>query len=263
MSVSSYLPAIISAAGAIGGAAMQANASQTAAGQQTAAGREALDFQREVLNRQQSNLQPYMDAGSASLGRLNTLMGGAGAGAGGSEMILVASPDGQQQMRPAYEAAHWQSLGATIGSGRTTTTRNWSGKGPVTTVQEPIGSSAPGSASGKPARSPLSPPASTGGGRGSSVGSTLLSILLPFLGAGRNRGGNNPAGGGGGGTSPTGIDDSLFRGGLGDPRDKYAEEVRGAELYRDYERTRLEGESFDEWYARTHGGGGDDEGGGT
>ncbi len=51
------------------------NAAHTAADQQAAAGQQAIDFQKSIFDQQQKNQQPYLDAGSTSIGHLMQLIG--------------------------------------------------------------------------------------------------------------------------------------------------------------------------------------------
>jgi hypothetical protein len=82
--------------------------------QQQEATDRAMALQERVLAQQQQNLSPYMRSGNAALERLNTLLTPQGQPVQGNEMVLVISPTGEQQQRPAYEAQHWQQRGATV-----------------------------------------------------------------------------------------------------------------------------------------------------
>jgi hypothetical protein len=92
----------------------QLYANRQAQRQQQAATDQAMQLQRDVLAQQQQNLSPYMRSGNAALERLNTLLTPQGQPVQGNEMVLVISPTGEQQQRPAYEAQHWQQRGATV-----------------------------------------------------------------------------------------------------------------------------------------------------
>lgn len=116
------IPAIIAAAGTAAETGIQAYSANKAAKQQQASGQQALDLQKQVLAQQQQNLSPFINAGTSSLSRLNSYLTPQGqmptnimapAATGGN--IMVIAPDGSiQQMRPASERAHWESLGATV-----------------------------------------------------------------------------------------------------------------------------------------------------
>lgn len=122
MPVIPFIPAIIAAAGATAGAAVQAHSANKAVDAQTRASNKALELNQDVLHQQQQNLNPYIQSGNMSLNRLNGLLGGSGPQGGGMTtfgqkpevQVLVTSPTGQQMMRPISEADHWQQRGATI-----------------------------------------------------------------------------------------------------------------------------------------------------
>ena len=61
-----------SAAGSIGAAALAANASKYASQQQYNAEQQALGQQQGMFNTQQSNIAPYLGAGTTALGQLTT-----------------------------------------------------------------------------------------------------------------------------------------------------------------------------------------------
>ncbi len=60
----------LSAAGALGGAAIQGSAAKSAAQTQANAGNQAIDFQKQIFQQQQENQQPFLNAGSQSIGQL-------------------------------------------------------------------------------------------------------------------------------------------------------------------------------------------------
>lgn len=86
MPVAAFIPAIIGAAGAVGGAAIashgatsaantQAQAAQSAAQLNYQAQQNALDFQKQVYGNQQAELGPYFGVGTGALYSLANLMG--------------------------------------------------------------------------------------------------------------------------------------------------------------------------------------------
>ncbi len=130
------IPAGISAGASLIGAGMASDASKNAAKTQVAATDKAIGLQ-----------QPYMNAGTNAVNRLDSLMGGSGAlsamgsgqgspqpmssmampanpaapptpwgqtGHNSGRMISMRAPDGSVKAVPASEAAHWQQKGATV-----------------------------------------------------------------------------------------------------------------------------------------------------
>lgn len=61
---------LASVAGGVASSVIGANAAQTAASEQEQAAQNALNFQQQVFGQQQANEQPFLNAGSASVGQL-------------------------------------------------------------------------------------------------------------------------------------------------------------------------------------------------
>lgn len=116
------------------------NAAKQAAAQQTDAGNRALDLQRQMYEQQRADEAPYRQMGYGALNTLSSMMGGMGgatpmggpssrptlqkqgaiAGGGvslsnlGGGRVMMAAPNGQRQMVPADQVAHYQALGAQV-----------------------------------------------------------------------------------------------------------------------------------------------------
>jgi hypothetical protein len=128
MPVAAFLPAIIAAAGTGIASGVQAHAASSAAKSQEASANQALGLQRDVLKQQQQNISPFLNAGTASLARLNSYLTpqgqaptdiarATGGPFGQADEILVIAPTGERLSRPASERGYWESKGATIGNG--------------------------------------------------------------------------------------------------------------------------------------------------
>jgi hypothetical protein len=82
----------IAAGGAVTGAVISSKAAKGAAKTQTEAGNKALDLQREIYGQQKQLLNPYVNAGSESLGRLMSQHWGTPYQGPGSPGILAPNP---------------------------------------------------------------------------------------------------------------------------------------------------------------------------
>lgn len=104
MPIAAAIPAIIGAAGAVGGAAISAHASGKAADQQVQASNQALGVQQDIYNQQRSDLAPWRNAGAGALGLLSQGLGlpSSGASGGGGSMGSMGSmlPPGTQTNIP-------------------------------------------------------------------------------------------------------------------------------------------------------------------
>jgi hypothetical protein len=89
-------PAVIAAsiatAGALGGAKLSSNAAKSAAKTQEAAGNKALDLQRDIYGQQKTLLNPYVTAGTESLGRLMSSHWGTPYSGPGGPTALAGNP---------------------------------------------------------------------------------------------------------------------------------------------------------------------------
>ena len=121
-----------------------ADASRNAAATQTAAadragqlqydlGMKSLDFQRQMWDQGQANMQPWMNMGRSALGALGAGMGLSGGGApamGGPSrmpsggmgqggysapaMVMMQAPNGQSKQVPQAMVEHYKAMGARV-----------------------------------------------------------------------------------------------------------------------------------------------------
>lgn len=69
------IPAIIAAAGTVGGAAIASHAAGSAADKQTAAANQATQLQRDIYNQQRTDQMPWLNTGRGAVSTLGRLMG--------------------------------------------------------------------------------------------------------------------------------------------------------------------------------------------
>lgn len=92
----------MSAAGALGGAALSSSAAKKAAETQAKSGDAAIDFQREMFNKQQENQQPWLDAGKTSLSKLMEGLSNGTFGPGSIKPFEAPTAD-QARATPGYQ----------------------------------------------------------------------------------------------------------------------------------------------------------------
>lgn len=91
---------LISAGTSIAGGLMGSSASKSAAAQQAKSAQDALDFQKQVFNQQQTNQQPFLDSGKTSLSKL---MEGISNGTFGAGAAFQAPTAEQARATPGYQ----------------------------------------------------------------------------------------------------------------------------------------------------------------
>ena len=115
--------------GTIGGALDGSDAASSASQAQQQSAQQGIDFQREMFNRTQGNLQPYMQAGQNAMGYMNPymqagapglrgqqdLIGMNGAGAQSGAISAIANSPLLQQLTQQGENAMLQNASATGG----------------------------------------------------------------------------------------------------------------------------------------------------
>lgn len=97
----------IGAAGSIGSSLINANATSNAASEQEQQAQNALNFQNKVFDTNQTNIQPYLGAGSGSIAQL---MAGIQNGTFGSNPSFVAPTAQQAEQTPGYQFNLQQGL---------------------------------------------------------------------------------------------------------------------------------------------------------
>lgn len=101
----------LGAAGAIGGSAINASASQTAASEETQEAQQALEFQEQVFGTNQQNIAPYLASGGTSASALMQAISNGTFGPG-SVPAFQAPTAAQAEQTPGYQFNLSQGIAA-------------------------------------------------------------------------------------------------------------------------------------------------------